>query len=209
MVFQVPGDPHPWPRRPAPPETGAVIVVDMQHDYCSPGFYIHQAGYDPARLSAPIEPVQRVLAAARRRGLAVVYTQHSRRPEAAPDPDFPATAAVGEPGWEIVPALTPQPGDRVIAKSTINAFVSGELDRYLRSRGIRHLAFCGNTIDVCVHSSLRAAVDLDYECVLLADGCGAVNAGLHAWALESVKVEAGVFGTVATSAAFTAALAAG
>lgn len=204
MVFQVPGDPHPWPAAPAAPETCALIVIDMQHDYCSPGHYIHRAGYDPARLSKPIGPIQRVLAAARRRGMPVVYTRHGRRPDRAA-----AVAAAGEPGWEIVPALTPQPGDQIIEKSTINAFFSGELQAFLTGRGLSHLAFCGNTIDVCVHSTLRAAVDLDFECVLLGDACGAVNDGLHHWALESVKIEAGVFGTVAAADDFTAALAAG
>ena len=96
----------------------------------------------------------------------------------------------------------------VIEKSTCSAFVSGELDRILRSKGVRHLAFCGNTIDVCVHSTLRAAVDLDYECLLLADCCGAVNDGLHTWAIESVKIENGVFGTVATAEAFVNAFSA-
>ena len=72
----------------------------------------------------------------------------------------------------------------------------------LQNRGITYLAFCGNTIDVCVHSTLRAAVDLDYECLLLADCCGAVNDGLHIWAVEAVKVENGVFGTVASAEAF-------
>ena len=60
---------------------------------------------------------------------------------------------------------------------------------------------------MCVHSTLRAAVDLGYECLLLADCCGAVNDGLHRWAIESVKVENGVFGTVANSRTFIQSLA--
>lgn len=206
MPFQVVGDPHPWPRH-GQTVIGAcaLMVVDMQHDYCSPGYYIEQAGYDTQRLRAPIEPIQRVLAAARRSGLRVLYTRHGR---AANNTDLVKTAARGEPGWHIVPELLPEAGEVVIEKSTCSAFVSGELDRVLRQLGVRHLAFCGNTIDVCVHSSLRAAVDLDYECLLLEDCCGAVNAGLHAWAIESVKIENGVFGTVANAAAFVKALSA-
>jgi nicotinamidase-related amidase len=152
VTFQVAGDPHAWPRDGKTPCTAcAVIVVDMQHDYCSPGYSIARAGYGTRRLSEPIEHIQRVLAAARRSGVNVIY-------------------------------------------------------RVLRSRGIRHLALCGNTIDVCVHSTLRAAVDLGYECLLLADCCGAVNDGLHTWAVESVKIENGVFGTVARAQAFIDAL---
>jgi biuret amidohydrolase len=206
MRFQVPGDPHPWPRHRKTPGTScALIVVDMQHDYCSPGYYIDQAGYDTRRLSEPIERIQRILPAARRSGLHVIYTRHGRLPEPEQDPaipPFPRTAARGEPGWQIVPALLPQAADPVIEKQTCSAFASGELHRLLQSQGIRHLALCGNTIDVCVHSTLRAAIDLDYECLLLADCCGAVNEGLHTWAVESVKVENGVFGTVASAETF-------
>lgn len=202
MPFQVPGDPHPWPRNPSTALSAcALIVVDMQHDYCSPGFYIDRAGYDTARLSEPIPRIRQALAAARRAGLRVLYTRHGRIPGSAS-----TTAASGEPGWEIVPELRPEPADAVIEKSTCSAFVSGQLDRLLRENGIRCLAFCGNTIDVCVHSSLRAAVDLGYECLLLGDCCGAVNDELHAWSIASVKIEDGVFGTVASAGAFAGAL---
>jgi nicotinamidase-related amidase len=218
MAFQVQGVPHAWPRDGSTPTTAcAVIVVDMQHDYCSPGYYMDRAGYDTQRLSQPVERIQRVLSAARRSGLHVLYTRHGRAPDTDPAGIthrerglvalvFPRTAAPGEPGWQIVPALLPHATDPVIEKTTCSAFASGELDRVLRSKGIRHLALCGNTIDVCVHSTLRAAVDLGYECLLLADCCGAVNDGLYTWAIESVKIENGVFGTVASAQAFISSL---
>lgn len=210
MHFQVQGDPHPWPRDGRTPGTAcAVIVVDMQDDYCTPGYYLEKAGYDTTPLRRPIERIHQALVAARRSGLHVIYTRHARAPEpeeGAAASSAARTAARGEPGWQIVPALSPQATDTVIEKSTINAFASGELDRVLRSKGIRHLAFCGNTIDACVHSTLRAAVDLGSECLLLADSCGAVNDGLHTWAVESVRIENGVFGTVANCDAFVTAL---
>ena len=212
MTFQVPGEPHAWPQEgQTPPEACAVIVVDMQHDYCSPGYYIARAGYDTQRLSEPIARIELVLGAARRAGMPVIYTQHGHAAQGPGEvvSGYPQTAARGEPGWEIVPALRPEAGDTIIQKATINAFCSGELDLRLRSRGVRCLALCGNTIDVCVHSTLRAAVDLGYECLLLADCCGAVNDGLHRWAAESVKVENGVFGTVANGEAFVRALTTG
>jgi nicotinamidase-related amidase len=218
MYFQVLGDPHPWPRAGKIESSQcALIVVDMQEDYCSPGYYMTRAGYDTARLREPVERIQRVLAAARRSGMHVLYTRHARAPDAerldttseerseAPS-SIVRTAARGEPGWYIIPELLPEAQETVIEKSTCSAFVSGELDRVLRSKGVRRLAICGNTIDVCVHSTLRAAVDLDYECLLLGDCCGAVNDGLHTWAIESVKIENGVFGTVANAEAFVNAL---
>lgn len=215
MEFQIAAEPYPWP--PAArtrPNDCALLVVDMQHDYCSPGFYIERAGYDTAPLRAPIPHIARVLRAARPSGLHVVYTQHggpAGRPEKAPGPvsrgsAFPSPALPGEPGWEIVPELKPQPGDVVIQKTAINAFFSGELQQLLDEAGIHSLAVCGNTIDVCVHSTLRAAVDLGYDCLLLSDCCGAVDEGLRRWAIESVKVENGVFGAVATASSFVQGL---
>jgi biuret amidohydrolase len=202
MRFQVSGDPHPWPREGnAPSSACAVIVVDMQHDFCSPGYYIDQAGYDVVRLREPIEPVRRVLAVARSAGLQVVYTRHGNVSEPVAG-SYPGTAMRGEPGWEIVPELSPDEGDLVVEKSTAGAFASSDLDAILRARRIKHLALCGNTIDVCVHSTLRGANDLGYDCLLLADCCGAVNEGLHRWSVESVRIENGVFGTVANARDF-------
>lgn len=211
--LQIQGDPHPWPRdSQTPPAACALLVVDMQHDYCSPGYYMDQAGYDTRRLRRPIEPIRQVLAAARAHGLHVLYTRHGRRPEKRPEtsdqphsatlPAGPRTAAPGEPGWHIVPELRPQVGDTIIEKSTCSAFISGQLDHLLQRLGVRCLALCGNTIDVCVHSTLRTAVDLGYECLLLADCCGAVNDRLHQWSVESVKIENGVFGTVTDAQSF-------
>ena len=209
--FQVPGDPHDWPRdMNTLPAACAVLVIDMQHDYCSPGYYLDKAGFDTRRLSKPIEPIRNLLNVARRRGIQVIYTRHGRLPsnpaEESPPSSFPKVALAGRPGWQIVPELSPVPEDIIVAKSTCGAFVSGKLHRILRNKAIRHLAFCGNTIDVCVHSTLRAAVDLGYECLLLSDCCAAVNDGLHTWAIESVKIEYGVFGTVSDSSAFIKAL---
>ena len=133
MHFQVPGDPHPWPRDAGTASSAcAVIVVDMQEDYCSPGYYMDRAGYDTKRLREPVECIQRVLSAARRNGLPVIYTRHGRAPESDgsetidEEPGMapaagPKTAARGETGWQIVPELLPDAYDTVIEKSTCSS----------------------------------------------------------------------------------------
>ena len=215
MAFQVASDPHRWPSAAhASPADWAVIVVDMQHDYCTPGFYIVKAGYDTARLREPIPRIADVLSVTRHSGLHIIYTQQGRLrtpPETPPgaeaaQPSFPPTARRGEPAWEIVPELAAQQRDVVLQKNTINAFFSGVLAEILAEASVHHLAFCGNTIDVCVHSTLRAGVDLGYDCLLLTHCSGAADDDLHRWAAASVKVENGVFGTIATAAAFLQAL---
>src|SRR5215471_7332678 len=95
--FQVPGDPHAWPREMnALPAACAVLVIDMQHDYCSPGYYLDKAGFDTRRLSIPIEPIRNLLPVSRRRGMQVIYTRHGRSPgnsaKTSPASSFPKVA---------------------------------------------------------------------------------------------------------------------
>jgi biuret amidohydrolase len=183
----------------------ALMVIDMQNDFCSAGYYMDQAGYDIARLRKPITPLQEVLPAARAEGITVIFTRQHRRPEDTGEEaatSFPRIALRGEPGWEIIPELTPRDDEVVLDKIACSAFVSTNLDDLLKSKNMRTLVFCGNTIDVCVHSTLRSANDLRYSCITLSDCCGAVNDELHRWSLESIKVEGGVFGEVMTSRQF-------
>jgi biuret amidohydrolase len=166
-----------------------------------------RAGYDIDRLRRPVAPIQRVLDVARRAGLTIIYTRQyhvpdARDEDAAGEQDgasFPRTALKGEAGWEIIPELAPQTGETVLDKTTCSAFVSTGIHELLQSKAIGTLIFCGNTLDVCVHSTLRSANDLGYDCITLADCCGAVSDGLYEWSLESIRVENGVFGTVMDS----------
>jgi nicotinamidase-related amidase len=189
------------------PSTTALLVIDMQNDYCSAGYYMGKAGYDIERLRRPIAPIQRLLAAARRAGLTIIYTRQYHVPDAQEEGaqedrdggSFPRTALKGETGWEIIPELAPQADETVLDKTTCSAFVSTDIHELLKSKAIGTLILCGNTLDVCVHSTLRSASDLGYDCITLADCCGAVNDGLYEWSLESIKVENGVFGAVMDS----------
>jgi nicotinamidase-related amidase len=183
----------------------ALVVIDMQNDFCSNGYYMDQAGYDVARLRRPVAPIQHVLAAARRSSTSVVFTRQYRpldSREGQADHPYPRLALKGEPGWEIIPELAPGAAEEVIDKIACSAFVSTNMQELLQRKNARTLVFCGNTIDVCVHSTLRSANDLGYQCITLADCCGAVNDELHRWSLESIKVENGVFGQVMDSAEF-------
>ena len=114
----------------------------------------------------------------------------------------------GEPGWEINPSVSPIDGEPVVDKTANSAFIGTDLDLVLRARGVDKLIVCGNTLDVCVHCTLRHANDLNYQCLLLEDCCGCVEevAGLRAAMIASVGVEGGIFGTVATADALIAAL---
>ena len=106
-------------------------------------------------------------------------------------------------------AVAPVAGEPIIDKTANSAFIGTDLDALLRGSGVNKLIVCGNTLDCCVHCTLRQANDLNYQTLLLSDCCGCVEAevpGLRAAMIASVGVEGGLFGTVCESAALLAAL---
>ena len=196
------------------PERTAVLAIDLQVEFLSSDGYFARKGYDPAPLRAVIEPVKRLTEAARDAGCLVIWTRQGYRADLADASDYDhwrarragidlkrgdvGSVLRGSPGYDIVPELVPAPCDAIVDKTANGAFYQTDLELVLRARGITHLIFSGCTTDVCVHTTLREAVDRKYQCLLVQDACASADAYAHAAALHMVTVEDGVFGVVST-----------
>jgi ureidoacrylate peracid hydrolase len=210
----------------------AVLVIDMQNDFCAPGGGFDRAGVDIRMVRNIIPFISEALAAARSSGVQVVYAKMEHRPDLSDlgGPDDPhrikhgfisvgqrVAGPNGQEGrilvkgtWntEIIPELAPAPGDLIISKNRYSAFYQTMLDTALKERSVENLVFTGCTTSVCVESTLRDAMFRAYRCLLLSD-CTAEPIGLttarsnHEASLLLIEK---LFGWVSSSREFLAAM---
>jgi ureidoacrylate peracid hydrolase len=179
----------------------AVLVIDMQNGFISPGGSVPSAMGALPGIDAAADACASLLADARAAGVPVVYTRHQWRPGYL---DAPATVLDRFPpgarplvagSWDAAVAdlLAPQPGDVLVDKNRYDAFLYTDLELVLRALSVRRLVVTGVVTNICVESTVRSAHMRDFE-VAVASDCTAAPAGFHVPALASM---AAAFASVA------------
>lgn len=179
------------------PATTAVMVIDVQNDFCDPVEF-PAAGPMVGRL-------RRLLGNMRDAGFPVVYTRVSHnehtdspvwRSRYAIRPHRASTCREGTPGAEIHPDVAPDPRDVVVTKQRYNAFLRTNLELILRAKGIESLVFTGIATNVCVSTTAREAFCRDFWTTMVSDCMVAHSEAAHLQALDDARRG---FGRVVTS----------
>ena len=167
----------------------AVVVIDLANDFVFAGGVIADAGGPAyqALAQAVIAPLERLLAAARRAGVTVVYATDAHTPEDSELRKWPPHAMRGTKLAQIVPALAPKTGDLVIEKRTYSPFVSSDIDALLRARGIEQLYITGLHTDCCARHTTADAFQRGYDLVWVTDTLAAFTEEAHRAGIDYFK----------------------
>ncbi len=208
-------------------ERAAVVVVDMQNDFCHPdGWLATEIGIDVAPCRAPIAPLKALLPRVRAAGLPVVFVNWGARPDRANlSPALlhvyngtgamrgigDALKTTGDPvltegSWAaaVVDELTPEPGDIRVSKHRMSGFWDTPLDQILRQLGVTTLFFAGVNADQCVLHTLADANFLGYDTLMIED-CTATSSPDYCRQATLYNVRQ-IFGFTVASPALLAAL---
>jgi len=181
------------------PEKAALIVVDVQNDFCHPEGACAARGNDVSAVKAMMPRLHELIAAAKSHEVPVIYIQtfheeatDSEAWKSRSDGRSSQVCRTGSWGAEFY-EVTPQPGDIIVNKHRYSAFINTRLDSVLRTLKVETLILTGVSTNVCVESTARHGYMLDYNIVLVKDACAAYSAKAHEMTLENISM---FFGSV-------------
>jgi ureidoacrylate peracid hydrolase len=192
----------------------ALIVIDMQNGFCVAEGFMNQIGLGYEASASVIEPIGRLLEAARAATIPIVFTRYCLNADYSDAglllevfPQIEGTGGMVRATWDadVVAALAPRPGEIVLDKTRYSAFCETDLEEQLRALGVDTVIVCGVTTNICVESTVRDAFMRDIRCVVPSDATAAVTPALHEGALEDFRYG---FGQVVTVDEIAGALAA-
>jgi ureidoacrylate peracid hydrolase len=177
------------------PRWTAVIAVDIQNDFCSPGGHFDRHGKDVARMAPAVARMVDFIGRAQALGVRTIFLRQESLPDGrmdspawlrfktrdgkAPDYGLPGTW-----GWQFVDGLGVRPQDWVVEKFRPDGFVGTHLDQVLRTQGIQTVVIAGALTEGCVESTVRSASYHDYYVVVVEDCVASPNAQLHEGSLR-------------------------
>lgn len=175
-------------------ERAALVVIDVQNDFCDPAGRQAIQGNDVSAMPGVIARLLPFIDRAREADVPVVFVRTTHDPTTdSPewlgrhdDPERVQSCRTGEWGAEFH-AVAPRPGEPVVVKHRYNAFAGTPLQSVLHGLGRRSLLFCGTTTNTCVETTLRDAVCRDFLVTLVEDCCGAYTADAQNRAIGSIR----------------------
>ena len=201
-----------------------LIIIDMQKDFVEKGGFGEMLGNDVQQLQRAVEPCQKVLQAARDAGLLVIHTREGHRADLSdihmhklhrpgssktvigePGPNGRILVR-GEPGHDIIESLYPKQGEPVIDKPGKGSFYATDLECILKAKNMETIFVCGVTTEVCVHTTIREGNDRGYHCICVQDCCASYREDFHKVAIDMIKAQGGIFGSVTDSKTVVEAL---
>ncbi|MFQ5426756.1 MAG: cysteine hydrolase family protein, partial [Gaiellales bacterium] len=177
------------------PARAAVIVIDMQKDFTTPGCFWDQLGQlDAPFMGGLADRLARFLDAAREHGVQIVHVMANYDPQYMSGPmherlfrhGIGRYCQSGTQGIEFHEGLEPAPGEPVVVKHRFDAFYDTELDVLLQSRGIQTVITTGVAVHGCVDSTSRHAYFKGYYVVFGADLAGGATPEVHQMTLDSI-----------------------
>ncbi len=202
----------------------ALLIIDMQRDFCAPGGFGERLGNDISPTRRIIPAIAALLEAFRSKEMTVIHTREGHLPDLSDCPknklmrSSKAGAAIGdvgpmgrilvrgEYGHDIIDELYPLADEAVIDKPGKGAFYATELEELLTRKGITHLIVTGVTTHVCVHTTVREANDRGFECLVVDDATAAFDPADHEAAIRMIHQQGGIFGWTATHSAVLEAM---
>ncbi len=200
------------------PKKTALLVIDMQRDFCEHGGFGEMLGNDISEVVAIIPKVKQVIDYCRKQDMPVIYTKEGHLPDLSDCPESKLRRSKrqgagigdlgpmgrimiqGEPGNDIVSELYPLPEDIVIHKCGKGSFYKTDLEKLLIEKGITSLIVTGVTTHVCVQTTIREANDRGYECLLVDDASAAYDREDHLASLKMITQQGAIFGWTADTA---------
>lgn len=196
------------------PNTTALLLIEYQNEFTSEGGVLHGAVAPVMARTNMLANTQKVAAAARKAGIAVLhapiffaegYGEITRHPYGILKGVVDGKCFIkGSWGAAIIDALAPQPGDIVVeGKRGLDTFASTNLDFILRSKGIKTLALGGFLTNCCVESTMRTAYEHGFDVVTLTDCTAGTSPEEHD---NAIKYDFPMFSRPTTSTDFIAQL---